>query len=66
MKRSFSFAMAHAAVLASMLGVFLVDGCVNRKDRHDTRRPADASPMVPASTHLDLQRAAPSSRRSSS
>jgi hypothetical protein len=31
-----SFPIAHAAVLALVIGVFLVDGCAHKPDRYDT------------------------------
>jgi hypothetical protein len=44
MKYLSSFPFAHAVVLALILGVFLVDGCMSRTDRHDAQRaPADAA-----------------------
>jgi hypothetical protein len=40
-----SFPIAHTAVLALVVGVFLVDGCAHKPDRYDTlATPADLPP----------------------
>lgn len=58
MKYLSSFAIAHAAVLALVVGVFLIDGCMNRTDHRCTLTAPDA-PSALSSTLLDAQRSAP-------
>ncbi|WP_435477489.1 hypothetical protein [Variovorax sp. ZT5R36] len=61
MKHPSNFPIAHAAVLALILGVFLVDGCVNRTDRFSTLTAPDVQPG-PTSKPLDIQRKVPPAR----
>jgi len=56
MKYLSSFPFAHAAVLALILGVFLVDGWVNRTDRPDAAAAPAASPAPHAPQHVSLTR----------
>jgi hypothetical protein len=61
MKYLSSFAIAHAAVLALVVGVFLIDGHVNRTDRRCTLTAPDV-PSTPSSTLLGVQQRAPLAR----
>ncbi|MGJ7505747.1 MULTISPECIES: hypothetical protein [unclassified Variovorax] len=61
MKHLSSFPIAHAAVLALVVGAFLIDGHVNRTDRRCTLAAPDV-PSAPSSTLLDVQRRAPTAR----
>jgi hypothetical protein len=58
MKYLSRFSIAHAAVLALVVGVFLIDGCVNRTD-HCCALATPGVPPTPSSTLLDVQRRAP-------
>lgn len=61
MKYPSSFAIAHAAVLAIVVGAFLIDGCVNRTDHRCTLTAPDV-PSTLSSTPFGVQRRAPMAR----